>query len=86
MQIVEINTRYLRDREGAHEYLKEVFQFPEYYGRNLDALHDCLTELDDVDVTFINPNAAGAYGRRILQVFVEASRMNGGLVLHMIDD
>ena len=26
----------------VHELLKEAFGFPEYYGRNWDALHDCL--------------------------------------------
>lgn len=25
-----------------HEYLKTAFQFPEYYGHNMDALWDCL--------------------------------------------
>ena len=27
-----------------HERLKEAFGFPEYYGNNWDALHDCLTD------------------------------------------
>lgn len=25
-----------------HEYFKEVFQLPDYYGHNMDALWDCL--------------------------------------------
>ena len=25
-----------------HEYLKTAFQFPQYYGHNMDALWDCL--------------------------------------------
>ena len=32
-------------REETHVYLKETFGFPDYYGKNLDALHDCLTEI-----------------------------------------
>ncbi|MBQ8083219.1 MAG: barstar family protein, partial [Clostridia bacterium] len=31
--------------EGLHAVLKEAFEFPEYYGGNLDALHDCLTDI-----------------------------------------
>ena len=31
--------------EALHVELKEAFEFPEYYGGNLDALHDCLTDI-----------------------------------------
>ncbi len=32
-------------KEKSHDYLKKVFDFPEYYGKNLDALYDCLTDI-----------------------------------------
>lgn len=32
-------------RQHAHQHMKEVLGFPAYYGGNLDALYDCLTEL-----------------------------------------
>jgi len=28
-----------------HNVLKEAFDFPDYYGKNLDALWDCLTDM-----------------------------------------
>jgi len=31
--------------EELHAALKEAFAFPEYYSGNLDALHDCLTDI-----------------------------------------
>lgn len=59
-------------KEAAHAYLKETFGFPEYYGKNLDALHDCLTEMDDLEVEFLNADdmleALGRYGELLMQV------------------
>lgn len=36
-----------------HEYLKEVFQLPEYYGRNMDALWDCLVYSFEFPTTIV---------------------------------
>ena len=43
MEVI-LNCALLTERSSAHAYLKEQFSFPEYYGCNLDALYDCLTE------------------------------------------
>ena len=32
----------IKARWELHEFLKEIFRLPDYYGRNLDALWDCL--------------------------------------------
>ena len=59
-------------REETHAYLKETFGFPEYYGKNLDALHDCLTEMGELEVEIINTEdmlvALGRYGEKLLQM------------------
>lgn len=40
-------------KKEIHAYLKEQFGFPDYYGENLDALYDCLTDLaEDVKICF----------------------------------
>ena len=45
---VILDGRKMVDKETTHEYLKKELQFPDYYGCNLDALYDCLTETEKV--------------------------------------
>jgi ribonuclease inhibitor len=39
-----------------HEHLRSTFQLPEYYGRNMDALWDCLHCAFDAPTTIILKN------------------------------
>lgn len=39
-----------------HEYFKDVFELPDYYGRNMDALWDCLRCSFEEDTTIILKN------------------------------
>ena len=42
--------------DELHTQLAESLDFPCWYGRNLDALHDCLTDLtEDLTITLIEP-------------------------------
>ena len=57
--------------EAIHEQLAQALQFPDFYGRNLDALYDCMTEVQ-TDVTFHLKNMS-ALGRRgpALQILLQ---------------
>ena len=42
-----INCAGIADRKEFHRLLAQTLSFPEWYGNNLDALYDCLTDLFD---------------------------------------
>lgn len=43
--IASFDCRLWTDKKEMHRHLAEGFQFPEYYGQNLDALNDCVSQL-----------------------------------------
>lgn len=71
----------MASRRTAHQYLQEQLGFPEYYGKNLDALYDLLTELEDVEIAFINCPEEQTYFQKVLRVFRAAAGENPGLTL-----
>ena len=47
MRKIELDFNVPHTREQVHEYLKDKFDFPDYYGNNLDALYDVLTSVGE---------------------------------------
>lgn len=84
MKQVILDGNILADATQVHDYLKEMLEFPEYYGKNLDALHDCLTDLENVEITITSPDENGAIFQRILRVFKAADRENETLFLNIL--
>ncbi len=62
-----------------HKRLKEGLDFPDYYGENLDALWDLLSEPRDAFVTIKGvkdlPESFGEYLEKILKIFDEAKEL-----------
>ena len=42
---IHLNGKDIANREQLHDALSEALELPEWYGRSLDALYDCLTDL-----------------------------------------
>ena len=67
MKIV-LDALQMQQKEAAHAYLKEMFGFPEYYGKNLDALYDCLSDMDGVEAEIQNLTNDNKYAVLCLKV------------------
>ena len=66
----------MTERAELHAHLKEKLGLPDYYGGNLDALNDCLSERRERDLIVISDSGAfvsecGSYGLRLLQVLLD---------------
>ena len=83
MKQIILDGNILADAAQVHDYLKELLNFPEYYGKNLDALYDCLTEMKDIEITITPPLEDGAIYQKILRVFKAADRENESLHLNL---
>ena len=82
MVTFQLDCQYMTDREQLHHYLKETLSLPEYYGNNLDALFDCLTELGPTTIQFSNLDRLiplGDYGEGLLSTFRDAALENPNL-------
>jgi RNAse (barnase) inhibitor barstar len=44
--IIDFDCRKWSDTNQIHKDIKEQFDFPDYYGKNLNALNDCFSDLE----------------------------------------
>ena len=44
--VVQIDCSEIHDWESFHDVFANAFQFPPFYGRNMDAWIDCLSSID----------------------------------------
>ena len=79
MKII-LDGRVCTNRTETHLYLKEMMDFPEYYGMNLDALYDCASTLKDVEVHLfywhLMVEQLGHYGQLVIETLSEAAQEN----------
>lgn len=89
MRRVLLNGERMRTREEMHSHLAQRLGLPAYYGKNLDALSDSLSELSGVHITLRRRGAMLAglqeYGFQLMAVLAAATRDNPGLRFRATD-
>ena len=84
-----VNCEDLLFPDQAHPYLAQVLELPDYYGKNLDALYDCLTEKGPCTIVLAGAEVLrqwGGFGARVLSVIEQAAGDNPHIELEYDDD
>ena len=81
MRICVLDGNKITDRETLHKTLAENLSFPDWYGGNLDALYDCLTDFhEDAEIRLVNEAALrehlGNYALLLEKVIGRAAKDN----------
>ena len=76
----------MHDRQEAHSHLAQRLALPDYYGRNLDALYDLLTQIGtDTELVLRDSDALvktlGRYGKALMDTLADAAKENPHLKL-----
>ena len=67
----------METRPQLHKALADALNFPEWYGHNLDALHDALTAItDDTRLVLENWESFAPLGRGFRRVLEDAAEEN----------
>lgn len=84
MRRIELDGACLTSREQAMDYLSGRLALPEWWGRNLDSLYDCLTEVGEPTVLALTRRELvreSPFGRVLLRVLEDAAEDNPYLSL-----
>ena len=81
MKTITIDCSGITDPKALHRMLARGLDFPQWYGHNLDALYDCLTDIrEPVFVRLLDWHTAesrlGSYGQTVRRVWEDAAEEN----------
>ena len=91
IETIILDGKRMRNRRAAHDHLAEQLELPEYYGRNLDALYDLLTERGCPTQLVVRHKETilaqlGRYGTALCQTLEDADRANPSLEVLFPED
>ena len=77
MKEIIIDCAAIKNPRQLHRALADALAFHQWYGSNLDALHDCLTEIAaDTQLTLTHFAAMGTFANRFRRVLRDAENEN----------
>ena len=88
MKKIILDIRGYDDIEAIHRYIEELFEFPSYYGRNLDALYDMLTDISKHTCVLLiveNNFQIREYVEKLIDTFEDAEIENTKLGVFICD-
>ena len=86
MKEITIDCRGFVPRSDLHRALADALAFPDHYGNNLDALHDCLTDIsEETRIFLVNwadaEERLGSYARSAKRAILYAAIENQNLAI-----
>ena len=85
MKEIVIHCAAIGSMAEIHELLARELEFPTWYGRNLDALHDCLTALcEETKITFLHFPALPFRSAGLLRVLRDSEKENPHLEISLL--
>lgn len=84
MKMLILDGEKITNMYDVHDIFYKELSFPEFYGRNLDALYDCLTDVSDETVVRLEnyeklEYELGKYAAILVKVLTAASEVNSNL-------
>lgn len=83
---ITIDLSNAKTREELHETLRTALSLPDEYGMNFDALHDVLTDLNDVHLQLYGIDGTEEFYTVFQKVLEDAAVSNNGLTYEFIDE
>lgn len=91
MERIDLDGEQMQDRSKTHDHLTERLQLPDYYGRNLDALYDILSERREPMQLVVRHRETilvrlGKYGEALCRTLEDAALSNPWLEVLFLDE
>ncbi len=84
MKKAVIDFHHIKSPDEVYDCLGGKLDFPKYFGRNLDALYDVLTDICSETRIYISGRPDFEGGADLLHVLKDAERVNGSLSLNFV--